>query len=187
MGKKLTSKQVAVLNAKKEAKKEGSKLIEIFLADAKDGAEVDDMAALLEQALYRDILRRYMEDEDAIKQIGLEQLLKLDISYRKIRIASDKEGRVGLDAKKIERWAARYTGEVFNKIVTLAGEKGKCIAPFKKPLIDWAKQKFGHESFTEIERERKEIEKLNDYFAKEKNGARHKKAADPEPAHGHVG
>ena len=90
--KEMMEKYSSGLHVKAEAKLEGARLIEQFLKEAKEGADVDSMAALLEQALYRDILRRYMEAGDPLVSMTMEQLLKLDITYRTARLARQKLG-----------------------------------------------------------------------------------------------
>ena len=93
---------------KANAKKEGAQLIEKFLNGAKEGAEVDDLAALLEQALYRDILRRYADSGEPLVSMTMEQLLNLDLKYRNTRLAQarqekDKTNDNGNQGDKLER------------------------------------------------------------------------------------
>lgn len=80
------------VSLKADAKKEGAQLIEKFLNSAKDGVEVDDLAALLEQAVYRDILRRYAESGEPLVSMTMEQLLNLDLKYRNTRLAQKRQG-----------------------------------------------------------------------------------------------
>ncbi|MFW2331142.1 MAG: hypothetical protein ACN4E2_02445 [Nitrospinota bacterium] len=58
-------------------------MIKKFLSDMKDSIKVEDMSALLETAIYRDILRRYVETDDFVS-ISTDQLLKLGLTYIKL-------------------------------------------------------------------------------------------------------
>ncbi len=78
--------KVAQMDAKiYGAKREGTRLINEFLEKIKDGDDVDGMAALFEQAIYRDILRRYAELADPFVSMSTEQILKLEMAYRTAR------------------------------------------------------------------------------------------------------
>lgn len=67
------------------AKREGTRLINELLEKIKDGDDVEGMAALFEQAIYRDILRRYAELADPFVSMSTEQILKLEMAYRSAR------------------------------------------------------------------------------------------------------
>jgi hypothetical protein len=79
---------------KTEAKREGAEIAQRFLERVKAGdeADVEEMSALIENALYRDILRRYAEKNEVMADISFERLLKLDLSYRKLRLARSVRG-----------------------------------------------------------------------------------------------
>lgn len=72
------------------AKREGTRLINEFLEKIKDGDEVEGMSALFEQAIYRDILRRYAELADPFASMSTEQILKLEMAYRSARAGKHK-------------------------------------------------------------------------------------------------
>ena len=184
---KIVEPDIAVRDQKREAKKEGTDLLGKFVQNARDGAEVDDMAALIEHALYRDILRRYAEGKSEIDELGISELFKLDLSYRKVRLTREKAEKSDSYGKKMERWAATYSGQLFDKVAQLAEKKGADIAPLKKELMAWVKRRFSSESFDEAEMEQKQIEQLNDYLARKQNGADSKRTTNKEPAHGFVG
>lgn len=78
---KMMEQSAAEISAKGEAKREGARIIHEFLDNARQGADVDDMAALLEQALYRDILRRYAASGDPLVSMTMDELLKLAVAY----------------------------------------------------------------------------------------------------------
>lgn len=106
--KEMMESHAAGISLKAEAKKEGAQLIEKFLNGAKDGAKVDDLAALLEQALYRDILRRYANSGEPLVSMTMEQLLNLDLKYRNTRLAQarqekDNANNNGNQGDKLER------------------------------------------------------------------------------------
>ena len=184
---KIVETDITVRDQKRSAKKEGADLVEKFLQNARDGADVDDLAALIEQALYRDIVRRYAEGRGEIDQLGISELFKLDISYRKIRLTREKAEKSDIDGKKMERWAITYTGQLFDKVAQLAEKKGVDITLLKKELMAWVKGRFPRDSFIEVEAEQREIEQLNDYLARKQNGADSKRAASKESAYGFVG
>jgi len=79
------------VSLKADAKKEGALLIEKFLNSAKEGVEVGDLSALLEQAVYRDILRRYARSGEPLISMTMEQLLNLDLKYRNTRLAQKRQ------------------------------------------------------------------------------------------------
>jgi hypothetical protein len=106
--KEMMESHANTITLKADAKKEGAQLIEKFLSGVKDGAEVDDLAALLEQALYRDILRRYANSGEPLVSMTMEQLLNLDLKYRSTRLAQarqdkEKSNNNGNQGDKLER------------------------------------------------------------------------------------
>ncbi len=78
-------------SVKIHAKQEGARIIRDFLQGVRDGSDVEDLAALLELALYHDMLRRYAEAADPLVSMTMEQILKLDIAYRGARLARKKQ------------------------------------------------------------------------------------------------
>lgn len=97
---KMMEQSAAELSAKGEAKREGARIIHEFLDNARQGADVDDMAALLEQALYRDILRRYAAAGDPLVSMTMDELLKLAVAYSASVQARRRDGKGG--AKEAE-------------------------------------------------------------------------------------
>ncbi|HEB72202.1 MAG TPA: hypothetical protein ENI77_06220 [Nitrospirae bacterium] len=93
------------VSLKADAKKEGALLIEKFLSNAKEGVEVGDLSALLEQAVYRDILRRYAQSGEPLVSMTIEQLLNLDLKYRNTRLAQKRQDgdRMNNNPKQGER------------------------------------------------------------------------------------
>lgn len=168
------------MNARSDAKREGARLVRGFLKMAKEGADIDDMAAALEQAVYRDILRRYAEAGDPLVSMTMEQLLRLDLSYRSARLSKRKEeGREAAPSKLV----ARVCVETFEKIVELSGgHGGKGLRELKGKVLGWAKARYGEENVLEIENEEKEIERLSRLFKRSRGAGKGK--AGPRKAFG---
>lgn len=94
-GEKITLKAIALkkenhereIGTKKQFKKKGADIVRRFLEKAKEGGDVSDLQAVLEQAVYFDCLRRYAADEDGfLKNVNSKDLLKITHDYQKARL-----------------------------------------------------------------------------------------------------
>lgn len=75
------------VGTKKLFKKKGADMVRNFLEKAKDGGDVSDLQAVLEQAVYFDCLRRYAADEDNfLMDVNTKELLKITHDYQKARL-----------------------------------------------------------------------------------------------------
>ena len=75
------------IGTKKLFKKKGADMVRNFLEKAKEGGDVSDLQAVLEQAVYFDCLRRYAADEDNFLQdVNTKELLKITHDYQKARL-----------------------------------------------------------------------------------------------------
>ncbi len=147
---------------KHAAKREGADLVAKFLEDARNGAAgLDEMAALLESALSRDILRRYAERNEVMAEISFENLLKLDLSYRKLRLAGAK--REGADG-----YAAGFAVRVALDTLDLIEEIND--APLSPEIRQRIEQKsadrYGAATVDEAMAERNELERLRETIKK---------------------
>jgi len=91
--KRMMEQYSARQSVKTHAKLEGARVIRDFLQGVREGSDVEDLAALLELALYHDMLRRYAQAADPLVSMTMEQILKLDIAYRGARLARNKRDR----------------------------------------------------------------------------------------------
>ena len=77
----------AEIGKKKLFKKKGADIVRKFLETVKEGKDVGDLQAVLEQAVYFDCLRRYAADEDGFLQdVNTKELLKITHDYQKVRL-----------------------------------------------------------------------------------------------------
>ena len=68
-------------------KKKGADMVRKFLDTAKEGGDISDLQAVLEQAVYFDCLRRYAADEDNfLMDVNTKELLKITHEYQKVRL-----------------------------------------------------------------------------------------------------
>ena len=180
--KETMEKLAAEFSGRVEAKREGTLIVREFLRKAAEGADVDDMAAVLEQAVYRDLLRRYSESGDPLGPMTVEQLLKIDLSYRSARAARTRRESKTSDARA-SRLAARVCLETFDKVAQLLGEgaRGR-LERIKKPLVDWASKTYGEENVSELMKERNEIEKLASLVRGKGRRGHHKRETRPRHA-----
>jgi len=75
------------VGTKKLFKQKGADIVRKFLEKAKEGGDVSDLQAALEQAVYRDCLRRYAAEEDNFLQdVNTKELLKITHDYQKARL-----------------------------------------------------------------------------------------------------
>ena len=75
------------IGTKKLFKKKGADIVRKFLDTVKEGGDVGDIQAVLEQAVYFDCLRRYADDEDGFLQdVNTKELLKITHDYQKVRL-----------------------------------------------------------------------------------------------------
>ena len=75
------------IGTKKLFKKKGADIVRKFLDRAKEGGDVSDLQAVLEQAVYFDCLRRYASDEDNfLQEVNTKELLKITHDYQKARL-----------------------------------------------------------------------------------------------------
>ena len=177
-----------VLELRRHFKKEGARLMREFVDRLKSGSDVEDMSAMLELAIYRDLLRRYAEDDKALDRISIEQLLKLDIHYRRVRIAWRRDVVNGKGAGAAKKLSARMLPKIVDKLASLAGgEVAGEINALRGQLMDWAKGEFGRENVEEIEREENEIEQLSARIAEEGSCGDSQTEAGHETDHGLVG
>jgi len=105
LGEKATQKQIARrmeeclrnTDTKKRFKKKGADIVAKFLEGAREGADVRDLQAVLEQAVYFDCLRRYASDENFLLDMSPRDLLKITSEYRKqkLKSASEKAAAAG--------------------------------------------------------------------------------------------
>ena len=77
----------AEIGTKKLFKQKGADIVQKFLDTVKEGKDVGDLQAVLEQAVYFDCLRRYAADEDGfLKDVNPKDLLKITHDYQKARL-----------------------------------------------------------------------------------------------------
>ena len=75
------------IDTKKLFKKKGADIVRKFLEKAKEGGDISDQQAVLEQAVYFDCLRRYAADEDNFLQdVNTKDLLKITHDYQKAKL-----------------------------------------------------------------------------------------------------
>lgn len=75
------------IGTKKLFKQRGADIVQKFLDTVKEGGDVGDLQAVLEQAVYFDCLRRYAADEDGfLKDVNPKDLLKITHDYQKARL-----------------------------------------------------------------------------------------------------
>jgi len=152
----------AAFDLKKHFKKEGARLIREFLERAKSGSDVDDISALLELAIYRDLLRRYAEDERSLSNIPMDELLKLDLSYRRVRLAGKKAEFSSKDAASLKNLSAKVCVSLIDKIGTLVGDEAKVeIQLVKESLVDWAKKQYGEVNVEGVSSELRELSEIH--------------------------
>lgn len=169
--KKLMEEFAAERSVKSEAKKEGSRIVREFLEKAKNGVDVDDMEAALEQAVYWDILRRYAQAGDAFVSMTMEQILKLEISYRAARLARHKKETGIKKNKEISKLSAIVCQDALDKIISMVDGKVRVkIKKLEKPLLEWAANEYGKENIAEIINEKNEIERLASLIGKRRSG-----------------
>lgn len=75
------------LRTKRFFKKKGADIVREFLEKAKGGTDVSDLQAVVTQAVYTDLFRRYESEDDALKGIGMKDLLMLTRDYQKLNLA----------------------------------------------------------------------------------------------------
>lgn len=174
-----------VIELRRQFKKEGVRLMREFMGRIRSGSDVDDMAAMLELAIYRDLLRRYTENEKALENIKLEELLRIDIQYRRARIASQRELANGKGANSAKKLAARMLPKIVNKLVSLADENmATAINDLLPEFMEWARAELGRENVEEIEKDEHGIEQLNAIIAEDCASGDSKGEAGHEKAHG---
>lgn len=174
-----------VVELRKQFKKEGVRLMREFVGRVKSGSDVDDMAAMLELAIYRDLLRRYTEDDKALTGIPLDKLLMIDIHYRRARIALQRETVNGKGADSAKKLYARMLPKIVNKLVSLAdGGMATAINEMRPQIMEWAKAEFGRENIEEMEKEEYGIEQIAARIAGESSLSDSQGEAGHEKAHG---
>lgn len=177
-----------IVELRRQFKKEGARLMREFVNRVKSGSDVDDMAAMLELAIYRDLLRRYTEDDKALERISMEQLLKLDIRYRMARIACQREMVNGKNAESAKKLYARMLPKIVNKLVSLAdSHTAEGINALRGQIMDWAKGEFGRENVEEMEKEEYGIGQIAARIAGEGPGGAGQGEAGHEKAYGLAG
>ncbi|MGK7346297.1 MAG: hypothetical protein ACNS63_10880 [Candidatus Nitrospinota bacterium M3_3B_026] len=148
-------------STRSRVKREGARIVEDFLKKAREGADVEDMAAVLENAVYRDILRRYADAADPLAAMTMENILKLDLSYRSARLAKSKANGAGGDSEAA-RIALRAASSAFEKVLSmLRGEARSSAEAARDGFTEWASKTFGAENVKELAREKNEIERLS--------------------------
>ncbi len=81
------------IGTKKAFKKKGADIVQKFLDGVKEGGDVSDLQAVLEQAVYFDCLRRYAADEDGfLNDMNPKDLLKITHDYQKARLRKAAAG-----------------------------------------------------------------------------------------------
>ncbi|MBF0292015.1 MAG: hypothetical protein HQK86_07635 [Nitrospinae bacterium] len=175
------------LELRRQFKKEGVRLMREFVGRVKNGSDVEDMAAMIEISIYRDLLRRYTEDEKTLERIPTEQLLKLDVRYRMARIACQRELVNGKGADAAKKLAARLLPKIVNKLVSFADERmAEQIKALIPQTMEWAKAELGRENIEEMENEGNELERLNALLADDGSGCLDQREAGREKATGLV-
>lgn len=176
-----------VVDLRRQLKKEGARLMREFIGRVKNGSDVDDMAAMLEIAIYRDLLRRYMEDDKALTGVPIDKLLMIDIHYRRARIAGHMALASGKGADAAKKLAARMLPKIVGKLVSLADENMAAqIKSLLPQIMEWAKAELGRENIEEMENEENELERLNAFIADDGSGALNQREAGYEKATGLV-
>jgi hypothetical protein len=179
--------QRQVIELRRQFKKEGVRLMREFMNRVRTGSDVDDMAAMLELAIYRDLLRRYTEDEKALTGIPLDKLLMIDIHYRRVRIASQAQLLNGKGADAAKKLAARILPKIVSKLVSLADENlATAIKALLPEALELAKAELGRANIEEMEKEEDGIEQLSALIAEERSGAGDQTEAGHEKAIGMV-
>ncbi len=172
----------AEIAARSTAKKEGAALIDQYLANIKDGADVDDMTALIEQALYRDILRRYSEADNALAHMTMGEVLKLDIAYRGARLNRLKfEKDTIKNDPQLDQYSASLVLETLDQVQTLAnGALDSEIDDVRELIIEWANKKYGKTTIEEVKNERNQIEQLRELHQRQSS----RNDSEAEPGYG---
>jgi hypothetical protein len=177
--------QRQVIELRRQFKREGVRLMRDFMNRVRTGSDVDDMAAMLELAIYRDLLRRYTENEKALEEVKLEALLRIDIQYRRVRIASQAQLLNGKGADAAKKLTARMLPKIVARLVSLADEKtATAIKALVPETVEWAKGELGRENIEEMEKDEHGIEQLNALYAQDCPGAGNQAEAGHENAHG---
>ena len=166
MTKKLVREMMEVysaqLSARSTAKQEGAEMVEQYLNNVRDGVDVDDMTTLLEQALYRDILRRYSQLDDPLVGMTMEQVLKIDIAYRGSRLSRLKyEKDTNKTTPQLDKFSANLISETLDQVKLQAnGTLDKDIDEIRELVMEWAGNTYGKTTIEEVENDRNEIEQL---------------------------
>lgn len=164
--------QTQVIGLRRQLKKEGVRVMSEFMGRVRSGSDVDDMAAMLEIAIYRDLLRRYTENDKALEGIPLDKLLMIDIHYRRARIASQAQLLNGKGADAAKKLTARMLPKIVNKLVSLADENlATAIKALVPETVEWAKGELGRENIEEMEKDEHGIEQLTALIAEDCPGA----------------
>jgi hypothetical protein len=179
--------QMQVIGLRRQLKKESVRVMSEFMGRVRSGSDVDDMAAMLEIAIYRDLLRRYTENDKALEGIPLDKLLMIDIHYRRARIASQAQLLNGKGADAAKKLTARMLPKIVNKLVSLADENmSTAINGLIPEVMEWAKAELGREYIEEIEKEGNEREQLNAIIEQDCSGDPGQREAGYEKAIGVV-
>lgn len=179
--------QTQVIGLRRQLKKESVRVMSEFMGRVRSGSDVDDMAAMLELAIYRDLLRRYTENDKALEEVKLEALLRIDIQYRRVRLASQAQLINGKGADAAKKLTARMLPKIVAKLVALAdGQTATAIKALVPETVEWAKAELGRENIEEMEKDEHGIEQLNARYAEDCSGDPGQKEAGHEKAIGVV-
>jgi len=178
MGEKITLREITLrkdeyehgVGRKKFFKQKGAGMVRKFLEGAKEGTDVSDLQAVLEQAVYFDCLRRYVTDEDAfLENINTKDLLKITSDYQKLRLKRD--GASGGGSEKVSSASFLNLLNVIEKSFSNEPELQKAFVSRKPQIIEKMKPLLGkgeleaakedYETMQKI-RERYELSKLAD-------------------------
>lgn len=137
---------------RRRAKRVGSEMMSAFLDSVRsDSAGAQDMAALIETALYRDILQR-LSASDGIETMSLETLLKFDISYRRLRMALKKRSDAQTDSGKAPTSIdARAAIEALDLIGSIEGAESLAPDELERRAREKIVEKYGEKEIERIE------------------------------------
>jgi hypothetical protein len=101
--------------------------------------------------------------------ITIDQILKLDLSYRKARLDRAKEERIN-GSTTADRFAAKVITEAVAKMTSMAPDDTvDTVAAMSEPLLAWAKERFGTGDIDDFLDSDKEVEKLAAFINTHRN------------------
>lgn len=167
MGEKITLREITMrkeeyehgVGKKKFFKQKGADMVCKFLEGAKEGADVSDLQAVLEQAVYFDCLRRYANDEDGfLESINTKDLLKITSDYQKLRLKrATGDGGNGI---KVSAVSSLNLLDAVEESFSNDPELKKAFASRKPLLIEKMKTLFGKGEFDTAKEDYETMQKI---------------------------